>query len=52
VACRIGERPRRLVVLLVPDPANDITVRANVRPVGNVKNSDPTLLEPITLRPS
>jgi putative SOS response-associated peptidase YedK len=41
--------PNQLKRLLVPYPANDMIIWPVDRRVGNVKNNDPSLIEPITL---
>jgi putative SOS response-associated peptidase YedK len=41
--------PARLKALLVPYPANDMVIWPVDRRVGNVKNNDPSLIEPIAL---
>jgi putative SOS response-associated peptidase YedK len=41
--------PDRLKALLVPYPANDMVIWPVDRRVGNVKNNDPSLIEPIAL---
>jgi putative SOS response-associated peptidase YedK len=41
--------PQRLKAMLAPYPANDIVAWPVGQRVGNVKNNDPSLIEPITL---
>jgi putative SOS response-associated peptidase YedK len=41
--------PEQLKTLLVPYPAEDITMWPVSPRVGNVKNNDPSLIEPIEL---
>ena len=43
--------PDRLKALLVPYPADDMIVWPVSQRVGNVKNNDPSLSEPIALAP-
>jgi putative SOS response-associated peptidase YedK len=48
----LGEMPAdpdRLKAMLVPYPANDMVIWPVSTRVGNVKNNDPSLIEPITL---
>jgi putative SOS response-associated peptidase YedK len=48
----LGELPAdldRLKGLLAPYPANDMVVWPVDRRIGNVKNNDPSLIEPMAL---